>query len=654
MKTEGDKWLMNRYQMSEESLRMSRGRRSLSFTNVSGGYNDNCRTRNNYFNNGLKAPSTYSRQNGNSSHAPNRDGAFKKLLNRTKSLIFKRGSDGEDQMESVSTAVSMSDVWGSHDSIVDMEYTPSHTAMRNKGPQSRRDRSPSIISDDGSSHTLSNDNDNQDRDNMISAINHLVPPAHPPPPPPGAMVSKKGKERSGGKSVKSNVSPVPPREEDDIESCIVISDHLMRTPSNAKSYPHDSYSSHTTYSQKRKSGKKSSGKKTNGKQSHVSSSTNSNSKVNEEIFNRFAPVVVPPKQESKVSRVESFNEEPPIIPNTKNIVVNTATSNGHHKPSTRSQKLKKSLEQSFKEEEDDRREIIRPHPHRIYKDEEDEEYFEEQEQSQIFTNVNDEFDDEEDEDCISSSVFMDDDEEDDKQHRRPIVVDVTVENKGAKSQSRHQRVMNAMYREKEIGSSAKNVPTPPPPPPMPMSEGPSNGGMHRVATMDLMDVSSNKGEQKRSRNGETNSNNGRRKMVMQQIQMQQAQPKKKIVSSSNGSLVRSNGQKGMRNGSASKGSKMIISAKGNGSPLRSEFRSVELITSGGSGDPTPFVEYGSHIRRRLYFPEGISRIDQKSERSGNMYGPWCVFFFYYFALYLSLVWKMCCFIIICIFLTFQV
>ena len=69
--------------------------------------------------------------------------------------------------------------------------------------------------------------------------------------------------------------------------------------------------------------------------------------------------------------------------------------------------------------------------------------------------------------------------------------------------------------------------------------------------------------------------------------------------------------------------------------IRSEFHTVELIAttddapapsktrgSGSSRGEKPIFDYGSQIHRRLYCPERNSRLDQKSERSGNLCGPW--------------------------------
>lgn len=66
--------------------------------------------------------------------------------------------------------------------------------------------------------------------------------------------------------------------------------------------------------------------------------------------------------------------------------------------------------------------------------------------------------------------------------------------------------------------------------------------------------------------------------------------------------------------------------------IRSEIHTVELITTAdvqGAGAASvsssggkPVYDYGSYIRRRLYFPERASRLDQKSERGGNYCGPW--------------------------------
>ncbi|CAL8092855.1 unnamed protein product [Orchesella dallaii] len=57
--------------------------------------------------------------------------------------------------------------------------------------------------------------------------------------------------------------------------------------------------------------------------------------------------------------------------------------------------------------------------------------------------------------------------------------------------------------------------------------------------------------------------------------------------------------------------------------IRSEIHTVELITTTRDvrGDK-PVVDYGSYIHRRLYYPDRGSRLDQKSERSGNYCGPW--------------------------------
>lgn len=86
------------------------------------------------------------------------------------------------------------------------------------------------------------------------------------------------------------------------------------------------------------------------------------------------------------------------------------------------------------------------------------------------------------------------------------------------------------------------------------------------------------------------------------------------------------------------GRKQIIPSRG-GAPwkgsIRSEIRTLELITTadvhGGSSSAggtissaggKPVYDYGSYIKRRLYYPERGSRLDQKSERSGNYCGPW--------------------------------
>lgn len=56
--------------------------------------------------------------------------------------------------------------------------------------------------------------------------------------------------------------------------------------------------------------------------------------------------------------------------------------------------------------------------------------------------------------------------------------------------------------------------------------------------------------------------------------------------------------------------------------IRSEIHTVELITTTDVRGEKPVLDYGSFIRRRLYYPERGSKIDQKSERSGNYCGPW--------------------------------
>ncbi|ODM92360.1 hypothetical protein Ocin01_14314, partial [Orchesella cincta] len=72
-------------------------------------------------------------------------------------------------------------------------------------------------------------------------------------------------------------------------------------------------------------------------------------------------------------------------------------------------------------------------------------------------------------------------------------------------------------------------------------------------------------------------------------------------------IIREDGRKGPR-------------GKWRGS-IRSEIHTVELITTDVRGDK-PGFDYGSYIHRRLYYPDRGSRLDQKSERSGNYCGPW--------------------------------
>ncbi|CAG7629010.1 unnamed protein product [Allacma fusca] len=145
----GDKWLMERYHMSE-SIRIGglgiggiTRRRSLSFSNVSGvGVNSPVRSStrgpHDYGQNGYpRYDGRYANVNrGNDPHAQafrNRpgqqqfvfdkdSGPLKKFLNRTKSLIWKR--QALDRFDSISAAGSTAslELWGSHTSLIEASY----------------------------------------------------------------------------------------------------------------------------------------------------------------------------------------------------------------------------------------------------------------------------------------------------------------------------------------------------------------------------------------------------------------------------------------------------------------------------------------------------------------------------------------------------